>query len=94
MNYIACYTDDATIYSVVPRPLSCPQEMESLNQDLAAPNPWCLKRHIRLYPKKMKSMLACRSRNRAPGCGDLTLGRAEFEELKNLRILGVTLDLS
>ena len=32
------------------------------------------------------------SRIYAPGYGDLTLGRAEIEEKKNLCILGVTLD--
>ena len=33
-----------------------------------------------------------RSRTRAPGYGDLTLGDAELEEEKGLRILGVTLN--
>ena len=32
------YADDTTIYAVIPRPLSPPQVMESLTQDLAALN--------------------------------------------------------
>ena len=43
-------------------------------------------------PKKMKSMAVCLSRTIAPGYGDLTLSSAEPEEVKFLRILGVTLD--
>ena len=37
-------------------------------------------------------MVVSRSRTIAPGYGDLTLGGAELEEVKSLRILGVTLD--
>ena len=51
--------------------------MESLNQDLAENN-WCLKWHMRLIPKKTKSMVVSRSRTIAPGNGDRTLGFAEF----------------
>ena len=40
---------------------------------------------------KMKSMVVSRSRTYAPGYGNLTLGDAELEELKSMRILGVTL---
>ena len=35
-NHIAGYVDDSTIYAVIPIPLSRPQVMESVNQDLAA----------------------------------------------------------
>ena len=53
-NHIVGYTDDTirTIYAVIPRPLSHPQVMESLNQDLAAINSRCLKWHVRLNSKK------------------------------------------
>ena len=64
--------------------------MKSLNQDLAAINSWCLQSHMRLNPKKTKSIVVSRSRTRAPGYGDLTLGGAELEELKSLCILEVT----
>ena len=37
-NRIVGYADDTTIYAVIPRPLSRPQVMESLNQHLAAIN--------------------------------------------------------
>ena len=37
-------------------------------------------------------MVVSRSRNIAPGYGDLTLGSAEIEEVKSLSIRGVTLD--
>ena len=37
-NHIVDYADDTTIYAVIPRPLSRPQVMESLNQYLAAIN--------------------------------------------------------
>ena len=37
-------------------------------------------------------MVVSRSQIIANGYGDLTLGGAELEELKSLRILGVTLD--
>ena len=37
-NHIVGRAKDTTIYAVVPRPLSRPQVLESLNQDLAASN--------------------------------------------------------
>ena len=37
-------------------------------------------------------MVVSRSRTTAPGYGDFTLGGAELEEVKSLRILGKTLD--
>ena len=76
------YADDTTIYAVIPRLLSRPQVLESLNQDLAAINSWCLKWHMRLNPKKTNSMLVGRSQTIAPGYGDLPLGGAELEKLK------------
>ena len=85
--------DDTTIYAVIPRPLSRPQVMEVLIQDLAAINSWFLKWHLRLKHKKTKSMMVCLSRTSAPGNGDLTLGGTELEELKSLRILGGNLRL-
>ena len=45
-KHIVSYADDATICAVIPRPLSHPQAMESLNQDLAAINSWYSKWHI------------------------------------------------
>ena len=86
------YEDDTTIYAVIPRPLSRPQATGSLNQDLKAIQPWCLKRHMRLNPKNIQSMVVSRSRTFAPDYGDLTLGRADFKKVKSLRILGITFD--
>ena len=86
------YADDFTIYAVIPRPLLRPQVMESLNRDLAANNSWSLRWHMRLNPKKTKFMVVSRSSIIAPGYGDLTLGSAELEEAKCLRILRVTFD--
>ena len=47
---------------------------------------------MRLNPKKTEFMVLCRSRTIAPGNGDLTLSGAELEELRRLRVLGVTLN--
>ena len=46
-NHILGYADDTTVYAVIPRPLSCPQVMDSINQVLTAINSWCLKWHMR-----------------------------------------------
>ena len=86
------YADVTTIYAVIPKSLSWPQVMESLNQDLTAINSWCLKLHMRLNPKKTKSMVVSRFRTIAPSYGALTLGGTELEDEKSLRILVVTLD--
>ena len=56
-NRIAGYANDAIIYVVIPRPLSRPQVMESLNQNLAASDSWCLKWSMRLNPKITKSVV-------------------------------------
>ena len=53
------YVDDTTIYTVNPGPLSHPQVMETLKKNLAAIDSWCLKRHMRLNPRKTKSMVVC-----------------------------------
>ena len=66
--------------------------MEPLNQDLATINSWCLKWHIRLNPKKTKSMVVSRSLTIASSYSDFTLGGAQLEEIKSLRVLGITLD--
>ena len=55
---------------------------------LAAIYSWCLKWHMRLTPKKTKSMVVSWLRAYAPAYGDLTLGGVELEEVKNLRIFG------
>ena len=47
---------------------------------------------MRLNPKKKKTMMVSRSHTIAPDYGDLSLGDEEFDEVKSLRILGVTLD--
>ena len=41
-NHIVDYADDSTIYTVIPRSPLRPQVIESLNQDLAPINSWCL----------------------------------------------------
>ena len=91
-NHIVGYADDATIYAIISRPFSLSQVMEFLHQDMAANNSWCLKRHLKWNPKKTKSTAYSRSRTIAPGYGDLTVDSTEVEELKSIRILGVTLD--
>ena len=83
--------DVTTIYPVIPRLLSHPQVMESLNWDLVAIHFWCLKWHMRLNYKKTKLIVVSRSRTYASGYGNLTLGCAELEEV-SLRILGVSYD--
>ena len=88
--HIVGYADDITIYAVIPESLSHPKVMESLNQDLAAINSWCLKWHMRQNRTKTKPMLISWSRVSALGYDDLTLGGAELEEVKSLRILRVT----
>ena len=45
---------------------------------------------MKLNPKKTKCIMVSRSRPYTPGYGGLTLGGAELEEVKGLRILGVT----
>ena len=91
-NYTVGYANNTTIHATIPRPLSHPQVMESLNQDLAAIDCWCLKWHMRLYSKKTKSMVVNRPRTHVPVYGDLTLGVAKLDEAKSLRVLGITLD--
>ena len=51
-----------------------------------------MKRYIRLDPKKTKSTLVSQFRTIAPDHGNITLGSAGLEEVKSVRILGVTLD--
>ena len=88
-NHISSYADDTTIYAVIPIPLSPPQVIESLNLSFAATNFWCLKWHMRLNPNKMKSMVVSWALTFALRYGEFTLGVAELEKVKNLRILGV-----
>ena len=51
-NHIVGFADDTTIYVNIPGQFSQPQVMESLNQDLAALNSWCLKWHMRSTLRK------------------------------------------
>ena len=81
------YAGDTTIYSVTPRLLSRSQVRKLLNYDLAVINSLCLKWHMILNPKKMKSVLVSRSRATAPDYGDLTYGGAELDKVKSLLIL-------
>ena len=76
--------DDTQICAVIPRPLSCPQVIESLNQDLAAINSWCLTEGS----KKTECLVGSRSRTIALCYGDLLLSVAELEELKVCVFLG------
>ena len=66
--------------------------MGLLKKNLEVIEFWCLRWHLRLNLKNTKSMGVSRSRTDAPGYGILTLGGTELEEVKSLRILGVTLD--
>ena len=86
------YADDTTIYAVIPRLLSCHQVVESLIQDLVAINSWCIKWNMEFNPKKTKPMTLSQCRTSVPGYGDFTLRGANLEELKSLRIYGVSLD--
>ena len=72
-NYIVHYADDRTIYAVIPRPLLRPQVIEALNQNLATISSRCLKWHMRLDPKKTKTMVVSRSRTIATGYGGIAL---------------------
>ena len=71
-NHIVGYADDTTIYAIIPRQLSHPQVIKSLNQDLAAVNSWFLKWRMRPNSKKTKSMVISLSGIIALGYGDLT----------------------
>ena len=82
--------DDTAIYAVIHRLLSRPQVMEPLNQNLTAIHFWCLKQNMKLNVRKTKSVMVNRSWTYAPGNGDLTVGGKELQEVKGLRILGVT----
>ena len=42
-NYMMGYSNDTTIYVVIPRSLLRPEVIESLNQDLVVIHSWCLK---------------------------------------------------
>ena len=88
------YANDPMIYAVIPRPLSRLQVMESLNQNLTANDSWCLKwyMYMRLNHRKLKFMVVSWSRINALGYGDLIIDGADLEEVKTLRVLGVTLD--
>ena len=59
-NHMAIYSDDTTIYAVIPRLRLRPQVIESLSRDLVAIHSSCLKLHLRLNPKKTKSMMGSR----------------------------------
>ena len=74
------------------RPLLRPQVMISLNQDSVAIHFWCFMWHMRLNPKKTKSLAVSRPQTYAPGHGDLALGGAEPKEVKSLSNLEVTFD--
>ena len=76
------YAGDTTIHAVISRPLLGLQVRESLNQVMAAISFWCLKWHMKLNLKKTKSTLVSWSRTIAPGYSEITLGGADFEELK------------
>ena len=91
-NHTLSYTDNTKVNAAIPRRLSRPRVMESLNQDLGAKYFWCLKGHMRLNPEKTKSMVVSRSRTYAPGYGDHTLGGAKLEGIRSMRILRVTFD--
>ena len=62
--------DDTAIYAVLPRLFLRPRVKKSLNQDLATIYSFRLMWHIKLNPKKTKSMMVSRSRTYAFGYGD------------------------
>ena len=76
-NYMVGYEDDTTMHAVIPRPVSRPQVIDSLNRKLAAIHSWYLKWHMRLNPRMIKSMVINRAQTNAPGYDDLTLAGAE-----------------
>ena len=91
-SYIVGYADDTAIHAVIPRQLSRAQVMKSLNHNLAAIDPRCVKWHMRHNSKKTKCMVVRGSLTNAPGYGDLTLCDAEIEEVKRLFILEIISD--
>ena len=52
---------------------------------------WYLEWHMRLNPKKTKSMVVSRSRTKAFGYGDLILGGDELQERMSLVFIGTNL---
>ena len=80
-SHVVNYAYDITIYAVILRPLSRSQVIIS----------WHMKWHMRINPKKMKSMVVIRSRTYAPGYDDLSFGGAEVEEVTSLCTLRITL---
>ena len=82
-SHIVGYADNTTFYAIIPRPILCPQVMESLNQDLAAINSWCLKWHVRRNSKKTKSKAVSLSRAIALVYGYLIVGGTELNKLKD-----------
>ena len=56
-NSFVGYMNDTKIYAVITTLLSRPQVIESLHQNVTAINSWCLKWHMRLYPRKIKSIV-------------------------------------
>ena len=80
------------MYAVIPRPLSHPQVIESVNQEVGAIDSCCLKRHLMLNPKRTKAMVVGRSGTYASGFGDFSLVGAKLEKVKSPRILEVILD--
>ena len=75
------YADDTTNCVVIPRPLSHPQVIKSLNLDLAVMYSLSLKWHMRLNARKTKSMVISRSRTNNSGYGDLTRYGEELEKI-------------
>ena len=47
---------------------------------------------MKINPRKVKSILVSRPRTYAPDYGELTIDGEEREEVRSLRILGITID--
>ena len=69
-NHIVVYADDITIYAVIPSPRPRVRITES------GIYPWRMKWHMRLNPKKTKSIVVNRFRTYTPDLGNVTLGGA------------------
>ena len=56
-KHMVCYADVTTIYAVISRLLLCPLVIKSLIHNLVAVHSRCFKWHMRLNPKKTRSMV-------------------------------------
>ena len=86
------YADETMIYVVFPIPLSRLQLSDGIAKLGFSSNPHLVSEMAHKAKSYDKYTAVSWFRTYAAGYGDLTLGCAELEEVKNLRILGVIFD--